>query len=64
MEKYVGKDVHHQRKMGIQHFGMKAGILLACKSIGHAPHSIKLLGNVQGTPPLRTLKEHVFNEVG
>ncbi len=50
--------------MSIQDLGMKAGVFFAGKGIGHAPHSIQLLGYLQSTSLLRTFEEHVLDEVG
>jgi hypothetical protein len=43
---------------------MKTGILFAGEGVGHAPHSIKLFGNLLSTSPFCPFEEHVLNEMG
>jgi hypothetical protein len=50
--------------MGVENLGMKTGIFFTGKSIGHPTHSIKLLGNLQGTSLLGAFEEHVLDEMG
>ena len=50
--------------MGVQNLGMKASVLFTGKCIGHAAHSIKLLGNLLSTSLVRPFEQHVLNEMG
>jgi len=64
VEEDIGEDIDHQRQMGVQDLGMEADILLRGERVGETAHGIKFAGNILSAPLLRTLEQHVLNEMG
>src|SRR4029077_5456837 len=64
MEKNVGQEIHRQRQILVQHFGVITGVLLRRKRVEHSSYRIHLLRDLGCGPSLRALEKQMLNKVG
>ena len=62
-QKNIGQDVDGHRQMLIHDLGIVGGRFLGGEGVHLTAQGVHLDGDVLGTSPRRTLKEHMFDEV-
>jgi len=63
-EHQIGEHVERNGEVRVEHLGVKADLFLGSEGIEHAADGIHFAGDSFGGAAIRTLENHVFEEVG